>query len=52
MIDLFSVLLGAIGVGIPMALLLIWVAAKAYTMGWRDCKKGEWHSDHKKDPAN
>ncbi len=48
MLDLLSAVIGAIAVGVPLGVFLLWVAAKAYYMGWKDRDQGKWIGNKEK----
>lgn len=45
MLDLLSVVIGGVCVGVPFAFFVVWVSAKAYELGWNDCERGKWIGD-------
>jgi hypothetical protein len=41
-IDLLSGVIGAVCVSVPFCFFVLWVAARAYEMGWHDRNQGRW----------
>jgi hypothetical protein len=48
MLDFLSGVIGAVCVGIPFGFFVVWVAARAYEMGWHDHEHGRWIGDEQK----